>query len=170
MIAFVPLPLCWLFSLGASPGEPVLWGAPLGRCPGPWFWEPRQPRKPGSDQFWVRPLLGAGTPRLPRFAQDLAVLNLHLLPPHGTRWAGAAPVGGRGDPPNSKTALPQPRLSGQEGPSCVHMCLRACGHYPRCSRHPSAAGSRPRLKHAGVCSVSPPGRVCSLSDAEKRSR
>lgn len=161
---------CWLFSLGASPGEPVLWGAPLGRCPGPWFWEPRQPRKPGSDQSWVRPLLGAGTPRLPRFALDLAVLNLHLLPPHGTRWAGAAPVGGRGDPPNSKTALPQPRLSGQEGPSCVHMCLRACGHYPRCSGRPSAAGSRPMLKHAGVCSVSPPGRVCSLSDAEKRSR
>ena len=131
-------------------------GAPLGRCPGPWFWEPRQPRKPGSDQSWVRPLLGAGTPRLPRFALDLAVLNLHLLPPHGTRWAGAAPVGERGDPPNSKTALAQPRLSGQEGPSCVHMCLQDCGHYPRCSGRPSAAGSRPRLKHAGVCSVSPP--------------
>lgn len=77
-------------------------GASLGRCPGPWFWEPQQPRKPGSDQSWVRPLLGAGTPRLPCFALDLAVLNLHLLPPHGTRWAGAAPVGGRGEPPKQQ--------------------------------------------------------------------
>lgn len=79
------------FHLGCLRESLCCGGATLGRWPGPWVWE-LQPRKPGSDQPWVRPLLGAGTPRFPRFALDLAILNLrHLLPPHGTRRAGAAP-------------------------------------------------------------------------------